>query len=112
MIDAHPHDEPCHRCHATLWEWVGEFAQRRGPKEDVVACAFCGLMVRVPAVATPTQHHHADADDFRFQFGRFAGMTLAEADAEPNGRKYLEVMRDTNEKLRGRIESYLAATSP
>ena len=35
-------------------------------------------------------------------------MTFAEADAEPNGRRYLEVLRDTNEKLRDRIAAYLA----
>jgi hypothetical protein len=38
-------------------------------------------------------------------------MTIAEADAEPNGRRYLEHLRDTNEKLKTRIEEYLAASS-
>jgi LPS O-antigen subunit length determinant protein (WzzB/FepE family) len=48
-----------------------------------------------------------DATEFRFKFGRFAGMTLAEADAKPNGRKYLEYMATTNDKLRERIAEYL-----
>lgn len=111
MIDVHPHGEPCHRCEATLWEEVGEFVPRKGPAEDVIACAFCGLRVRVPAVKRTPQRSH-DGDEFRFQFGRFKGMTFAEADAEPNGRRYLEIMRDSNEKLRGRIEQYLAEISP
>jgi hypothetical protein len=51
---------------------------------------------------------NANRAEFRFQFGRFKGMTFAEADAEPNGRRYLEHLRDTNEKLRDRIAEYLA----
>lgn len=112
MMEIHPHDEPCHRCNATLWEPVGEFVPRRGPQEDVIGCAFCGLRVRVPAVVVAAaEHRRDDADEFRFQFGRFKGMTFSETDAEPNGRKYLEVIRDTNEKLRGRIEAYLSTIS-
>lgn len=111
VIVFHPHDEPCHRCSATAWEKVDEFTPKRGRREDVVECAFCGLCTRVAAsvvpVAEPLRH---DASEFRFQFGRFRGMTFAEADAEPNGRKYLEVMRDSNEKLRDRIEQYLATS--
>ena len=34
-------------------------------------------------------------------------MTLAEADTQPNGRKYLEYMAATNDKLRERIAEYL-----
>ena len=39
-------------------------------------------------------------------------MTLAEADAEDNGRRYLEHLRDTNEKLRERIKEYLEHAVP
>lgn len=99
-MDVHQHSEPCHRCHATLWEPIGDFVPRNGPAEDVIACAFCGLRVRVPAAD--------DAAEFRFRFGRFKGMTLAEADAEPNGRRYLEILRDKNDKLRDRIVEYLS----
>ena len=108
MIDFHPHAKPCHRCDATAWELVGEFVPHRGKPEDVIECAFCGLRTRVAGTTPQPQVSHAD--EFRFQFGRFKGMTFAEADAEPNGRRYLEIMRDSNEKLRSRIEEYLALT--
>lgn len=113
MIDFHPHCEPCYRCEAVAWECIGEFVPHKGKPQDVVECAFCGARLRVPAVprsaAAPPP---SDTGEFRFQFGRFKGMTLAEADAEPNGRRYLEVMRDTNDKLRSRIEEYLGHAAP
>lgn len=107
MTEFHPHDEPCHRCSATAWEWIEVFEERNGKIQDVVSCVFCGLRVRVKATPRPKKF---DAVEFRFQFGRFKGLTFAEADAEPNGRRYLEVLRDTNEKLRDRIAAYLALT--
>ena len=111
MIDFHPHASPCHRCHATAWECIGDFTPRKGKPEDVLDCAFCGLRTRVPAVPRPkAAEPHTGSDEFRFQFGRFKGLTFAETDAEPNGRRYLEVLRDANEKLRDRIEAYLAGS--
>jgi len=50
-----------------------------------------------------------DVNEFRFKFGRFTGMTLAEADMQPNGRKYLEHLAIHNDKLRERIAEYLKA---
>ena len=113
MIEFHPHSSPCHRCEATAWELIGEFVPRKGRPDDVIECAFCGLRTRVPAAVRPVSSRLVadDVDEFRFQFGRFKGMTFAETDAEPNGRRYLEVLRDTNEKLRGRIEQSLAGIS-
>lgn len=112
MIDLHPHAAPCHRCAAIAWECIGDFTPRKGKPEDVLECAFCGLRTRVPAVARPqVAKPHDDHDAFRFLFGRFKGLTFAEADAEPNGRRYLEVLRDTNEKLRDRITAYLAGNA-
>jgi hypothetical protein len=112
MIDFHPHTEPCYRCEAVAWECIGEFVPLKGKLQDVIACAFCGARLRVDAVPRPAAAvRPTDVDSFRFQFGRFKGMTLAEADAEPNGRRYLEVMRDGNEKLRDRITEYLTATA-
>lgn len=109
MIEFHPHAEPCHRCHATAWELFGVFKPRRGRLEDVVACAFCGLRTRVPHVELPPPPPAPKNDDaFRFASGRFAGKTLAEADAEQNGRRYLEVMMERDEQLRGMIAEYLA----
>jgi hypothetical protein len=111
MIDFHPHASPCHRCAAIAWEHIGDFTPRKGKPEDVLECGFCGLRTRVPAVARPkAERPHTGSDEFRFQFGRFKGLTFGEADAEPNGRRYLEVLRDTNEKLRDRIAAYLAGS--
>ena len=113
MIDFHPHSEPCYRCEAVAWDRVGEFVPRRGKLQDVIECAFCGVRLRVDAVPrSATASQPTDTAEFRFQFGRFQGMTFAEADAEPNGRRYLEVLRDTNEKLRERIAEYLSHAAP
>lgn len=109
MIDFHPHSAACYRCSATAWELIGGFVPHRGKPQDVVECAFCGVRLRVEAAAMPVPaKRQPDADEFRFQYGRFAGKTLAEVAAEPNGRRYLEVMRGTNEKMRGRIEQFFA----
>ena len=110
MIAFHPCTESCYRCHATAWECIGSFVPRKGKPEDVIECAFCGVRLRVEAA--PPRPQPSDGTDFRFQFGRFKGMTLAEADALPNGRRYLEVMRDTNEKLKERITEYLSTAAP
>ena len=110
MIDFHPHTEPCYRCEATAWECVGEFTPVKGRPQDVIACAFCGARLRVEATPRPAAvHRQTDAAEFRLQYGRFKGMTFAEADAEPNGRRYLEVLAESNEKLRDRIKEYLTA---
>jgi hypothetical protein len=82
----------------------------RSVPNDLIECCFCGLMtwVAVTTRAAPPVKNHSE---FRFQFGRFKGLTFAEADAEKNGRRYLEHLRDTNEKLRGRIAEYLAGNA-
>lgn len=117
MIAFHPHPEPCYRCHATHWETIDTRTVRergRNVPYDLVECCFCGVMVLAEPAAVPVAVVKPQSDrlEFRFQFGRFKGMTLAEADAEPNGRRYLEVMRDTNEKLRERITEYLNTAAP
>lgn len=109
MIDLYPCTERCYRCNAKSWECIGEFVPHRGDPQDVLECAFCGVRLRVPAMPREERPPPRDTDEFRFQYGRFKGMTLAEADAEPNGRRYLEVMRDRNEKLKERIAEYLTA---
>jgi methylphosphotriester-DNA--protein-cysteine methyltransferase len=114
MIDFHPCAEPCYRCNAAAWECIGEFTPRKGRPEDVLECAFCGVRIRVDAVPSEAAAKPvaSDGTEFRFQFGRFKGLTFAEADAEPNGRRYLEVLRDTNEKLKERITEYLSHAAP
>jgi len=114
MIDFHPSTLPCYRCSASAWELVETREQAvrgRVHREDIIQCCFCGVLERVESATTlAAATHHTNTADFRFQYGRFKGMTLAEAEREENGRAYLEHLRDTNEKLRGRIEAYLTAT--
>lgn len=113
MIEFHPTTMECYRCKATSWEIVGDRQLRingRMVREDVVECVFCG--VRDAVEPSPVRRQADSSGEFRFQYGRFAGMTLAEADSQPNGRRYLEHMRDTNEKLKSRIEEYLSSAAP
>jgi len=106
VIDFHPTALPCYRCSASAWERIENVG-----REDVVECCFCGVLERVEAAAVPVRREASTGTaEFRFQYGRFKGMTLAEADREENGRAYLEHLRDTSDKLRGRIEAYLTAT--
>ena len=108
MTDFYPHPDPCHRCAATAWECIGEFVPKKGRRDDVLECAFCGLRTRVPAPYRPVARPlRASAAEFTFATGRFQGLTLAEVDAEPNGRRYLDVMRGTNEL----IAAYLDETA-
>jgi hypothetical protein len=108
MIDFYETDLRCYRCSASSWECI-ETTERH----DVLACVFCGVLEKVKAAARPpAAAPPADRAEFRFQSGRFKGMTIAEADAEPNGRRYLEVMKDRNEKLKPRIEEYLSSAAP
>lgn len=112
MIDFHPSCLPCYRCSASAWEridTVEEVHRGRVFRQDVVECCFCGVIERVEAATRPAAaESQAGRSEFRFQYGRFKGLTIAEADREENGRECLEYLRDTNEKLRGRIAEYLS----
>jgi hypothetical protein len=114
MIDFHSSTLPCYRCSASAWERIETREQTvrgRVHREDIIQCCFCGALERVEAAAkVAAPHQQAGRGDFRFQYGRFKGMTLAEAEREENGRAYLEHLRDTNEKLRVRIAEYLSQT--
>lgn len=108
MIDFYETDLRCYRCSSSSWERIGEFVPMKGPRQDVLECVFCGVRMRVDAAVRFAADEPTDGcAEFRFQYGRFKGMTISEADAEPNGRRYLELMRDKNERLRARIEEYL-----
>jgi hypothetical protein len=107
MIDFYETDLRCYRCSASSWECIDTAG-----KQDVLECVFCGVLMHVAAAPRAAKPQPIDRSEFRFQFGRFKGMTLAEADAEPNGRRYLEVMMGRNEKLRPRIEEYLNHAAP
>jgi hypothetical protein len=114
MIDFRPTPLPCYRCSASTWERVETREQTvrgRVYRDDVVQCCFCGVLERVEAAARPfAVEPQPDRAEFRFQYGRFKGLTLAGADREENGRAYLEHLRDTNDKLRDRIAEYLTKT--
>jgi len=107
MIDFYETDLRCYRCSASSWECIDTT-----DRHDVLTCVFCGVLEKVKAAPRAAKPQPADRGEFRFQFGRFAGMTFAEADAEDNGRRYLEHLRDTNEKLRERIKEYLEHAAP
>ena len=103
MIDFNPAPLLCYSCSASAWERIENVG-----REDVVQCCFCGVLERVEAAAVRVAaKQHTGTAEFRFQYGRFAGMTFAEADREQNGRAYLEHLRDTNAKLRDRVAEYL-----
>jgi hypothetical protein len=114
VIDLHPATLLCYRCSASAWERIDtreEVVRGRVYREDVVECCFCGVLERVEAAARPVAAEpQTGRAEFRFQYGRFKGLTLAEADREENGRAYLEHLRDTNAKLRDRIAEYLSQT--
>ena len=104
-------DHECSRCGGGAHDIMDE------PREGYVTlwCVYCGLREDVQKRRLPrTQEQEQEASEtkageaFRFQFGRFKGLTLAEAATQPNGRKYLEWMAKNNEKLGGRISEYLA----
>jgi hypothetical protein len=92
----------CDRCGASVHDAIDE---RRG--EVLAECCFCGAMEWCKA--PKRQAAEPATTEFRFKFGRFVGMTLAEADTQPNGRKYLEHLAIHNDTLRERIAEYLKA---
>lgn len=94
----------CDRCGASAHDAIDEW---RG--EVLAECCFCGASqwCKAPRRMEGEPPVVADHGEFRFKYGRFAGMTLAEADKQPNGRKYLEHMVNHNDKLRDRIAEYL-----
>lgn len=114
MIVFHPCAEPCYRCNAVAWEFDEGVISRKGYPEDIVRCAFCCVRLRVPASKKQKTSQEVPAHDpeWRFQYGRFAGKTMAEVDSLPNGRRYMELLRDTNPKMSQKIEGYLAQAAP
>lgn len=99
-------DHQCSRCGGEAHDVMDE------PREGMVTlwCVYCGLREDVPKRTTKPSSRidSTHGEEFRFQFGRFKGMTLAEADSQPHGRPYLEWMAKNNDKLKQRIGEYLA----
>lgn len=89
-------DDPCPRCGGTVVEHL----------IDVRACCvYCGILYRLREPPPP------DPGDFRFEAGRFAGLTLREALDAPNGRRYLDHLAKSDPALAARI-SALDAENP
>jgi hypothetical protein len=84
---------PCYRCEGT----VAVHLDGRS-----AACVYCNARMTLakepPAPPPPPEEH-------RFTAGRFAGLTLAEALEQPNGRRYLEHMAREDAALRARLEA-------
>lgn len=93
----------CYRCKGTARDVISE---RRG--EVLSECCYCGAMEWCVAMKKHITGTPTETSEFRFKHGRFAGMTLKEADEQPNGRKYLEWMAQNNEALRATISRHLA----
>lgn len=90
----------CSRCQAMAHDIV-----REARDHALLECCFCGAFNRVPPLHR--EPPKPKAVDFRFEHGRYAGMTLEEVDADPHGRRYLEFQRLHSPALRGVIEAYL-----
>ena len=77
----------CDKCEASAHDVIDE---RRG--EVLLECCFCGASKWCKA---PQRQAVAPVDttEFRFRSGRFVGMTIPEAEAQPNGRQYVEWMK-------------------
>lgn len=104
----------CSRCGAAAHDLADEATDRRGNRTWLLQCVFCGGLDRIDAPATtpePVDLPPAEPEVFRFKHGRFTGMTLAEADAQPNGRRYLEWMLKNNKTLASRVAAYLRAST-
>jgi len=89
----------CWQCHGRshdAWE-------RRG-KRTLLRCNYCGTGEWVYNAPDPPQD-----TVFRMTEGRFSGMSLEQIDKQPNGRRYLEHIRDTHATLREVVSRYLAA---
>lgn len=108
MIDFHEFDGPCDRCDATAWEFVGEFVPHRGPRQDVIACAYCGLRLRVPAAT-----FQPASSEPQFREGRHAGKTVAEVAAMDGGVAYLGWYAENGKSpfMRQQVAAQLATLS-
>ena len=89
----------CSRCNAMAHDIIDE-----GRHSTSLECCFCGQVDRVPPIRR--EKLDAPAPEFRFPHGRFAGKTLAEVDADPNGRVYLEFQRANSPALRSVIDAH------
>lgn len=90
----------CVECHGRSHDAIEE----KG-KKILLECNYCGL--RQWATNAPSKPRD---DTPRMTTGRYSGKTLAEIDASPNGRRYLEAVAKNDERLREAVSRYLAAS--
>lgn len=91
-------ERECYRCGASCFEEIDD---------GLLSCCFCGVLERLPKTRRPKPIPVEARDEFRFKFGRYSGKTLAEVYADPGGRRYLEWIRETNERLRDVVSKFL-----
>lgn len=109
----------CYRCNADCWDHAW-FRKGSRPQEiEVIQCAFCGVLDFVPRGAAPTgaspQHFiaaPATSGEFVFDSGRFAGKTIREVVAHPQGCAYLAWARDRDPSWNVAIESFMNNAAP
>lgn len=91
----------CYNCngqaHDAIDEWKGK---------ALLECCYCNVRMWTSAFRFP----ETEDAGFRLKAGRHAGKTLAEVEAEPNGRQYLRWLAENDSKLRQRITDHLAAS--
>lgn len=92
----------CYRCGA---DWHDVLTRGR---DSLLSCVFCGAREMVPWLAPLEQQSEGSAGGFRFKFGTFAGMTVAEVAGSPNGEQYLRLQVRQGGKLKPIIDSFFA----
>lgn len=74
-----------------------------------MSCVFCGAMDFADWIPPLPEAVPSSSGSFRFKFGSFAGMTIAEVADQPNGEQYLRLQSRQSDKLRPMIEEFFAA---
>ena len=92
----------CYRCGA---DWHDVLTRGR---DALLSCVFCGARETVPWLPMVEPAREGSACVFRFKFGTFAGMTVAEVASSPNGEQYLRLQMRQGGKLKPIIEAFFA----
>ena len=80
-------------------------ATRRHGRKALLVCNYCGLGIWVLGAPEPPSEQTQ-----RMESGRFAGMTFAEIEMEPNGRRYIEYLKENDSSLSEAAKRHLAAS--
>jgi hypothetical protein len=93
----------CYRCRADFYDIL-----TRG-KNAAISCAFCGAAQIADYIAPPPSDSPTSASTFRFKFGSFAGMSMAEVAEQPNGEQYLRLQSRQGGKIKPIVDAFFAA---